>query len=312
MGTETNNLPDDSNGTVVEEESFNDDELFDQVAGEFEEDDLDNDEDENAGSLEEEGDDTSKPPEEQPTADTPPENEEPGIEERLAAAERERDDWKHRYQSNDGRVSAFQRKAEGFERQLQELQDKQPSQAEADQASEALQNGKWDEFKQDFPEVATSVEAYIATQFGDLKSQVGQLQQTIQPMKETVQSVSDQREEAALAAEHSDWKEIDGSADFHTWLGQQPSTIKGMYGTGAANAAYLINSYKVVKGLNTPAEGGHAPPNEQAETLRKQREQTLETSELPVSRGGHANADLDDEVDLFDSIAKKVERQHHL
>lgn len=257
---------------------------------------------------------------EEPEAQEPePEQEEeakgPTIEELIAereALQRERDDWRHRYQSDQGRFLAAQRKLADLHNQQRQQESAQEPEGQRQQAAagvQAMKDGRFAQFAEEFPEMAEAITEYFNSQKTELLSTFNQ---HIEPVKQWQQVQIEQEEQAAfnravneLATRHPDWEQYNraSNAEFDQWLSAQPAEIQSIYGRPDPYAASrLIDFYKSEKGMAQSAPGASS----RAEKLQAQRQQKLERSTLPTTKGGSVtNTDPDDA--LWASVLRQVE-----
>lgn len=193
----------------------------------------------------------------------------------------------HAAKSQIGRVSALQKKVNELSSAKTET---------ANQAAPQPGDEGWDKFKDDFPEIAGAIEKRIA----DLDAKVGQATQPIQEMQRNAYV---QSQYAALQAAHPDWQDVAGSNEFRSWLSVQPPTIQALITSDdAADAAYLIGSYKALAPKKVPGE---------ATAIKEQRKAQLQQatgvqSKATASPGvGGAPDDFDGAFAFF---AKQAER----
>lgn len=255
-------------------------------------------------------------------ADDEPEQEAPApvdelaaTRERLVALERERDDWRHRYQSDEGRFKAAQRTlAEHHQQRAQPQHQQRADQVQTEIAKagvEALKAGKFDEFASDFPEMAAAIEEYNQAReqqiFSKLDAELTPLKQAYEQQRQAEENAAFNRATQDLAARHPDWQQYDtnSNADFANWLEGQPAEIASMYGKpNARTASRLIDFYKLDKGMaqqQAPSQPGRA------EQITKQRQAKLDRASLPATRQG-ATADDESEEAMWNAIAAKADR----
>ena len=264
---------------------------------------------------------------EQPAEAAEPEQEEAKAEEaapspedlraQLEALQRERDEWRHRYQSDQGRFMAAQRALQEAAQTRKQSGGNEPgSQAEIAQAGvEALKAGRFEEFSQEYPEMAEAISEFYKVREQQILST---LQAELAPLKEAYQRQAQFEEQAAfdravqdLTARHPDWQQYDinSNADFRDWLSAQPAEMQSLYGKPNAYAASrLIDFYKADRQIARAP----APGSDRAEKLQQQRQAKLERQSLPPTRTTSVSADADPDSALWNSIVKQVERQRRL
>lgn len=222
---------------------------------------------------------------------------------------RERDYWEHRYNSDVGRINAYQRQNQDYQRQIQELSEKVASSSNAreqnqnhEQARESLAqelyDSSWEELNEDFPEIAKAVDKRLSSQIDQaIAARFQQVEQTIAPIQQRLQQETLNREYAALEAAHPDWRDVSQSNDFGQWLETQPAQVQSLINsTSAADAAWLIDNFK----RNTST----------APSLQQQRQQRLAASVGISSRRESRQPEATDDFDsAFDSAVRKLDRR---
>lgn len=244
--------------------------------------------------------------------DQDPEDTGPTIEDLKAEREallRERDDWRHRYQSDQGRFLAAQRKlAELHNTQKQAPPSDEQQREQAAAGVQAMKAGRFQEFASEFPEMAEAITDYFNSQKQEL---LNTFNQEFEPIKQRHMTQIEQDERtafneavSALSSRHPDWEQYNTgtNADFSQWLSAQPAEMQSLYGRPDPHAASrLIDFYKFDKGMAQQAPR----TNERAEKIQQQRQQRLERSTLPATRGGSVTTDPDDA--LWESVIRQVE-----
>ena len=229
----------------------------------------------------------------------------------LEQLQRERDDWRHRYQSDQGRFLAAQR---ALQEAAQAKKQDAPTNAEIAQAGvEALKAGRFDEFQREFPEMAEAITDFYRVRETQIFSK---LEQELAPLKEAYQRQRQYEEQAAfdraaqdLTSRHPDWQvyDVNSNAEFANWLSAQPAEVQSLYGKpNAAAASRLIDFYKLDKGArpNVPAEP------DRAQKIQQQRQAKLDRNALPPTRKTSVSAEADPDQAMWESIVAKVERQN--
>lgn len=225
-------------------------------------------------------------------------------EQRLERLEREAEQWRHRYQSDLGRQNALQRKIQQLEQEKQQLQQQpQPSgEGEGDDNPEGsgMSDAEWETLKKDFPEIAAGIDQQLSRVTQQYESRIQQLETQLTPIQQQAEAQAQVAEENALASQHPDWRETINTNDFHAWLSEQPQTVQELTNSPyAADAAYLLTSFKVMTGRNR--QSGNA------DQARRQRR--LQSAQTVPSRGGRQRSDVPegDEDALFDYFAERAD-----
>jgi predicted nucleic acid-binding Zn-ribbon protein len=216
--------------------------------------------------------------------DEPEEHNEPEevtLEDRLAELERERDDYRQKFQSNNGRISAYQRQVEELNHKLTSQVDSAAqgnTHAQAqDQLAQDLNGSSWDELLEDMPEVAEAINQRLNSVVEDRLSQI---EHKISPLTERVQQDAQEAQIAALKSRHPDFQEIANSNEFDNWIADQPDFIQAKrHSNDAADAAYVLDSYKAMTGAN--------------QTRNKNRSRLESNVAAPSKRIARAGDDMD-------------------
>lgn len=160
----------------------------------------------------------SQPPEGQ-TAPDPWANVPPELKAQYEQVQKERDEARHKAQSDASRVAALSRK-------LQQLSTARPSSAPAPdaqptEAQKALDE-KISQLRKDYGEIADPLIELIEAQRQELTA----VKTNLAGLSETQQAQVVAQETAALEARHPDWRNIAQSPDFAGWIEIQPENIQ--------------------------------------------------------------------------------------
>lgn len=228
------------------------------------------------------------PDKESKDEDIPKEESELSVEEQLAQITKERDEYRQKFNSNNGRISAYQRQINDL---TQKIQNPASSNAERKQAKEDLaqqnNNSNWNEFKEEFPEFAAALDerlSEIDVREKRFEERFGNLENQVQPLQEQAYQSAIKLEYSALAAEHPDYETVAVSPAFNEWLGLQPLPVQQLIDSNsAADAAYLLSSFKRDTGTNS---GSSEPQINQQNRSRLQSNvavQSKRTARRPVA-----------------------------
>lgn len=217
--------------------------------------------------------------------------EEPDLAAQLEEARRAAQEWEHRYKSDSGRFQAAQRALQ------------QPQQMVRDVVSEALKDPeKWTALKGEYPEIAEAVEARDNVFTERIRQSVLQeIQEPLSRLKQREKDLERQTEEAALAAQHPDWREVSSTAEFDQWLSKQPQAVQQMqHSDYAADAAYLVGTFKATR---QAADVSQRPVDDSTERIVEQRKRKLLSAQT-VPQKGAASTGLpkDDFDEVFSAI----------
>lgn len=160
----------------------------------------------------------------------------------------------HRYNSDLGRQNALQQKIADQKLIIEQLQQKGPA-AESSTAGEeatGMSGEEWAVFKEEFPEMAAGVEKQFNAMQQRMQGMEQQFASQLKPMQDQhaeQQRVAEQQYANAqftvLENKHPDFKDVVNSAEFDSWLKQQPNAVQQlMASSDAADAAYLLDGYK--------------------------------------------------------------------
>ncbi len=232
---------------------------------------------------------------------------EPDLKSQLEQYRSEAQNWQHRYNSDLGRQSALQRKIDEQNRLIEQLQSGKPQPPGGDNPEgSGVSDAEWDVLKQDFPEIAQAVESRINSQTGQYQQQIqkqqqviDQLQQQFQPIQEQAKTQYIEAQYNLLEQKHPDWRDVSGSNEFKSWVGQQPAAIQQLFenSESAADAAYLLDTYKLT------ANPAQAPKD----ALRERRQRQLQSSQTIPNRSARRTAVAEDDLDAaFDYYADRA------
>ena len=207
--------------------------------------------------------------------------------------------WRHKYQSDAGRVSAFQRKGNELEQELAKAREAQHEKTVVQSES----SEKFSKLKEEFPEIADAVEeiinARVSSEVGRVKQEVDQ---KVRPLEESEISRRDQIQFEAFEAKHPDWKEIYESADYDRWLDQQPAAMKQMAKSDLADEVSVVFDY--FKATQGPKQSGG---NEVDEVLKRREKQLADAASVPSRgrSGDRSTAPADDFDQSWEYYANK-------
>lgn len=206
----------------------------------------------------------------------------PDLAAELDRYKQESQQWQHRYNSDMGRQSALQRKITEQQQLIDQLKAAPPAKPAN------VSDSEWDSIKEDFPELAAAMDARLSSMTTQYEQQIQQLQGQLQPIQQQASEQYRDSQYQILEQQHPGWRELAGSTAFQTWVGDQPAAIQQLMSSeSAADAAYLINSYKLVSGSNLPPK----------DDLRQRRQQQLRSSQSIPGRSGRKTAVAEDDFD---------------
>lgn len=236
------------------------------------------------------------------------------------AHERELRDWNLRFRSANGRVSALQRQVAQFQQQTQQqpAQQQQPQQQRETQQPGAgstginLQDPKFQQLREDFPEVAGPLLDVIA----DLSSQLGSVSQVAGTFEQQQANAFLAQQESVLAQAHPDWQQAATDDRFGGWLETQPTAIQEAFKrnhdaiVNGQDAALVIGMFKQAVGFSSPQQQQQTPTPAATQDPRRQRQLAAGRDtgrNSPPAAAGIADNDFDGHMDA--AIAKLERKQ---
>ncbi len=228
--------------------------------------------------------------------------------------EKERDDWKQRYKSLEGRVPTLNR---NYNRALNENEvlKRKLAAYEGDAATKPEGNGKSGvaedpDFKalaNEYPEIAAPIQKLLE------KAEANQaaFSERLGQMDASQHEDHVVAQQDVLAGKHTDWQQIGADENFHNWVATQPRMIQEALRRNfdeivdGEEAAAVIELYKQASGLTTSepaADPQGQQPNEQgdqetpAESPESQkhkakREMQKRSAASPTSRSSSSGGD---------------------
>lgn len=213
------------------------------------------------------------------TVEEPEAKPEKSTDELIEELQRDRDNWRHQFQSNNGRISTYQKQIQDLQGQIQDLSKKQQ-----DQLQQSIKDNDWDQIKEDFPELADAMDKRLKTQIDQALSRISQFDNRLKPIEEQTHQQRIQGQYAALAAEHPDYKEVVRSNEFQQWIQTQPQPVKQLYNSEAAqDAAYLLSSFKAMTGRNKPSQTQGIQENRRAKLAASASPTTKRVAKQPIA-----------------------------
>lgn len=209
----------------------------------------------------------------------------------LSLARQEIDQWKHKYNSDIGRVNAYQRQIQDLQKQLSEVKTTD------NPKNSGVSDEEWESLVNDYPDIAQAIESKTKQQESLYMQQLQQLQQQIAPLQQaqTQQMIDFERQK--LTQSHPDWQDICQSEDFTAWLNQQPEEVQSYIGsTRADHNIYLLDAYKAMTGSQSESP------------LSQKREKQLQQSKTVSNRSTVNQRDVvpdDDYEAAFEYYANK-------
>jgi hypothetical protein len=207
------------------------------------------------------------------------------------AAEQDANQWKHKFSSDAGRVSALQRKIDAMEQSASH----QPQQVDA--ATNEDTPHDLAEFEEDYPEINKVLKAQEKRFERELERRTAELRSEITPVQDMVRQNETAAEYAALESSHPDWKVIGQDEKYGQWLATQPSQVQEMAGSAyAADVSYVLSNFKQTQ-----------PQQQNVVGLAEKRKKQLQDAAIVPSRGNSRSTVVaEDDFDAaFDHYASK-------
>jgi hypothetical protein len=229
---------------------------------------------------------------------------------------KDHDYWQHRYQSDVGRVSAYQRQVEELKQQLGQRKD-EPGKSEVNAAMESPE--KWKEFKEEYPEVAEYLEP-LRNQLGQLKTSFDAIQGQLSPLQQAEKIRTQQESFKRIGEVHNDWVDIVKHPTFDQWLTRQSPGMRGMASSDdPEDVIALVSNFKhwanqQLANTQTPANAGSSPAQagQSVDAIKQRRAQQLADAQTAPNRGRASENAIpaDDFEAAFAVYAKQKERAY--
>jgi hypothetical protein len=219
--------------------------------------------------------------------------------ERIAQIEKERDEAKHKAQSDASRVAALSRK-------LQQLTVATPAPqapAEPTEAQKALDE-KVKQLRSEYGEIADPLIELIENQ----RKELNDVRTTLTGLSQEHQAQVIATETQALEARHPDWRDIAQSTDFQGWIEIQPKNIQNLAASwDARETSVVLTLFKAERAQTTGPKEEVATPAPKADAATDaRRSQQLEGGRDVRSRPAPAASGPPEEFDAaFEFYAKQ-------
>ena len=212
----------------------------------------------------------------------------------------------HENASNRGRISALQNRIDsllGAPEQQNRAGAASTSPAPGDSQDNAFEGEEWQQFRDDFGEIAGPIEKMFAAQASEIEAVKTENQRLRQGMKVVGEDrfiARSEQLESSVRQAHPDFDDIANSETFATWATRQPAYVQqaivrnGENIVDAAEASDLIARYKADTGIGSPgANGGGSASgtgngsdsNATAARARRRDIQLRSASGLPSGKG---------------------------
>lgn len=228
---------------------------------------------------------------------------------KLAALEEEAERLRQSERSQRGRVSALTKKL------LEQRAAHVPPAARQDDV-DAAHGEDWDEFKEDFPEMAAIIErnqARLDSRMNELNSLIEQLQATQDALIEKEAAVYRTTQLEILGERHPDFEEIKASKEFAEFKASAPANVQAMIAsTHAEDAIIVLDAFKQSTGWKPGGEKDTG--KSEVERINERRAENLKKSagisSKKVGRAVRQDMESDDDFDsAFAAAAREKEKR---
>ena len=202
--------------------------------------------------------------------------------------------------SQRGRVSALQKKVNGYEAAAKQP----PAQQKADEGGDQQQQQpsraeKLRQAKEEYPDAV-----------GDLVEEVMELREKLDGMTPKAPEEGPEPDEAtqareyqALEEKHRDYREIAADPEFHKWIADQSQGVQNLANSYAASDVSSVLS--LFKAERQAAQPKNPPAQAETDTTANKRQRQLQGSQAVSSRGAPAASGVPDDFDAaFEARAK--------
>lgn len=228
-----------------------------------------------------------------------PEAAQPTVEELMAELEETRkaaSDFEHRFKSEVGRQTAYQRQIQELKTQLQTLPQQATTQAQQKKLSDRMAR-----IAEDFPELAEVLQEELNEAITGVRQE---MDQSLQPIRQREQEAYYQMEEQRVAQTYPDFSEVVRSTDFQRWFSEQPEAVRSLASSPYAQDAIAVLDYYT--GGQRFAEQA-AAANPQVNQVQVRRQAAMERNVSVRNSAPPPVTDAqDDYYSAFDYYAKRV------
>lgn len=221
-----------------------------------------------------------------------PTHAEPTVEElkrQLEETRKAAQDFEHRFKSEVGRQTAYQRQIQELKQQIQN-----PPQTQAQQRRLSERMAK---IAEDFPELAQAFQEELSEAIGQVRQEVDQ---HLQPIRQKEQESYYRLEEDRVREAYPDFNDVVRSTDFQTWFSQQPEAVRSLAASPMAQDAIAVLDYY------TGGKRFQQEPNAKVQQVQARRQDALQRH---TSVRNTAPAPVTDAPDDFESAFKFYARR---
>jgi len=240
--------------------------------------------------------------------------------EKYKAMEEENEGLVHKLDSNSGRVSAFQRKVNDLEREIQGIRKgptagEQPSTHDIADAMKGTDED-WEQFSTDYPDVAKAIDGRLEKAGKNTQAAVDN---TLAPVvKKQELDAENEQTTAAKAAVNSvaetypKWTDAVKTPEFGEWLEGRPPGVHSLAESADANDALALigmyDSHLIANGFASLKEANDPGPGvkevDKPTDLAARRARQLEDGSSIPSKPAGVNTGDDEGLDEFESAFK--------
>jgi len=243
---------------------------------------------------------------EEPEKDEENEPEEKTLEEKFEQLMEENKKLQHYKNSNEGRVSALQRKVDDLVASNHKTPEKE------EEPEEPEEDEEWDKFVEEDEYTAGHVASKVEKSNTKLKAEImDEIDTRFKPVQENEHKSYVEGQMRLMDENDANWYETVNSDDFKDWIGTQPAKIQEMGSSEEAeDYIYLLDGFK---SANQTVEERKELAKEEAEVIKKQRKQKLASNESVQRRGsGHKTGAPEDFDAAFEYYAKEEEKKRYV
>lgn len=196
------------------------------------------------------------------------------------AAQKDAQQWRHRVESDDGRVSRFQRERDELKRQIESLQ-KVGEKAAKEDLTELLKSEDWGKIKEEYEELNPLLAAIeqVAQQNLTVAERLGQMDQESQQAYLL-------RQQEALTERAPDWLDLVRHEGFPSWIETQPRHLRDAFERNRQGVVDVDEANDVVSRYREHLKASEsAPPSDpQKQTIDRKRQAQMNGARTIGSR----------------------------
>lgn len=219
----------------------------------------------------------------------------------------------HRIDSDTGRVGAFQRKINGLEATIAEIQKGPGEQPTNEQITAAMGTDEgWDQFKEDYPEVAEAIDARLDNKLGEVNTKIAPVVQKAEQDAATEAEAAQNEAYGEVAKTYPSWQTAVQEDNFQNWMATQPPGTQALAASDdPRDASLLIGQYdehRVATGLPT-LKADHVPDDtvvdDKSDEVAKRRAQqledgvTIESKKARIDPSAESGGEFEQAFDVF-------------